>query len=142
MSFPKIDDMVHGVTMHSTGPDCPQIFIPPFNALGREQIVYMSRYFKIICGGPETARFTDCFAGPVAISDSSWYFPAFHPFYDNATNILKSKALKEISKWKGFLCIGVHMSAESQDGFKGLMELLDRIAEKLTSWKYLYKGGS
>jgi len=102
----------------------------------------LARYFKVICGGPETARFTDCFIGPVAISDSSWYFPAFHPFYNTAAHILKSKVLKEAAQWKGFLCIGVHMSVEAQDGYKALMELVDRISERLTSWKYFYKGVS
>ena len=138
MSFSKIDAHVHLVNEHSTAPDGSKIFVPPFNALGREQIVYLSRYFKIICGGPETARFTDCFAGPAALAESSWYFPAFHPFYDNAKNILKSRALDEALKWKGFLCIGVHMSVEAQDGFGVLLELVDRISGKWTSWKYLY----
>jgi hypothetical protein len=140
MSFPKIDAMVKTVRKHDAGAESLEIFIPPFNALGREHIVYLARYFKVICGGPETARFTDCFIGPVALSDSSWYFPAFHPFYDNATNILKSKALNEALQWKGFLCVGVHMSVEAQDGFNALGELIDRISGKWTSWKYFYKG--
>ena len=142
MNFIKIDKMVTMAQEHGNGPEGLKIFIPPFNALGREQIVYLARYFKVICGGPETARFTDCFIGPVAISDSSWYFPAFHPFYNTAAHILKSKVLKEAAQWKGFLCIGVHMSVEAQDGYKALMELVDRISERLTSWKYFYKGVS
>jgi glycosyltransferase involved in cell wall biosynthesis len=138
MNFSKIEAMVRVVNEHFAGRNNPKIFIPPFNALGREQIVYLSRYFKIICGGPETARFTDGFTGPVALANSSWYFPAFHPFYDAATNILKSTALGEVLKLKGFLCVGVHMSVEARDGFKALAGLVDRISEKLTSWKYLY----
>jgi glycosyltransferase involved in cell wall biosynthesis len=137
MNLSKIEAMVKLTDGHFSGPDRPKIFIPPFNSIGREQIVYAARYFKVICGGPETARFTDCFAGPVALSDSSWYFPAFYPFYDTAAHILKSKVLEETLKWKGFLCIGVHMSVEVEDGFKALVELVDRVSEKLTSWKYL-----
>jgi Predicted glycosyltransferases len=138
MNFSKIGAMVKMVTGQFAGPDCPKIFVPPFNALGREQIVYLTRYFKIICGGPETARFTDCFAGPVALANSSWYFPAFHPFYGSATNILKSKVFRKVLNQKGFLCVGVHMSVEARDGFRALGELVDRISGKLTSWKYLY----
>ena len=122
-------------TMGASG--AVKIFIPPFNAVNREQILLLARYYKIVSCGPETARFTDRFIGPVALPGGSWYFPAFYPFYDKATNILKSKALREMGNLKGFLCIGLHMGQEAQDGFTALLNLVDRVSDTLTPWNYL-----
>jgi glycosyltransferase involved in cell wall biosynthesis len=122
-------------TMEESG--AVKIFIPPFNAVNREQILLLARYYKIVSCGPETARFTDRFIGPMALPGNSWYFPAFYPFYDKAANILKSKALREMGKLKGFLCIGVHMQQEAQDGFTALLNLVDRVFDTLTPWNYL-----
>jgi glycosyltransferase involved in cell wall biosynthesis len=138
LKIPQLEKMIEGVNRAAALSDAIKIFIPPFNALSREQIVFLSRYFKIISCGPEAGRFTDRFIGPVALPGGAWYFPAFHPFYNNAKNILKSKAIKELSEYKGFLCIGVHMSVEAKDGFEALLELIGRLSGKLTPWKYLF----
>ena len=38
---------------------------------------------------------------------------------------------------KGFLCIGVHMQQEAQEGFTALLNLVDRVFDTLTPWDYL-----
>ena len=65
--------------INESGVETPWILVPPYNAIGPEQIVQLSKHFKVICGGPETARFTERIIGPIAIS-GTWYFPSFHLF--------------------------------------------------------------
>jgi glycosyltransferase involved in cell wall biosynthesis len=116
----------------------PAIFIPPYNAINRDQIVCMTRHFKVICGGPETARFTDCASGPVALENDAWYFPSFYPFYSNAAAMTKSQALRLLEGQMGFICITVHMPDEAKDGFAALMRLIGGIADAITPWDYFF----
>ena len=140
MNFPDIDAKLREVYDSLPLEAKPMIFIPPYNAISQEQIAYMTRYFKIICGGPETARFTDCYAGPVALNHDAWYFPSFFPFYNNASAMVQSKTFRSAIGQKGLVCITVHMPLEAQDNYSGLMQLLDLVADNLTSWNFLVNG--
>jgi hypothetical protein len=103
--------------------------------VSRDQIVYLGRHFRVICGGPETARFTDKIFGPVALSNGSWYFPACYPFYQRASGILRSRAFSKYGSLGCNICYAVHMADEARNGFRDLAVLIDRIAEHLTSWR-------
>jgi glycosyltransferase involved in cell wall biosynthesis len=145
MNFPAIETKLRAVFDHMPQSEIPKIFIPPYNAINREQIFYLTRYFKVICGGPETARFTDYHTGPVALENDAWYFPSFFPFYTDSPNILKSKSFYSAVGQKGLVSITVHMPFEARDNYVMLMRLLSRVAEYVTPWDYLYtnppKGG-
>jgi glycosyltransferase involved in cell wall biosynthesis len=140
MNFPDIDAKLRSVYNYLSPEAKPKIFIPPYNAISQLQIAYMTRHFKIICGGPETARFTDCYAGPVALKNDAWYFPSFFPFYNNASAMVRLKIFRSAIAQKGFVCITVHMPLEAHDDYKGLMRLLDLVADHLTSWNFLIYG--
>jgi glycosyltransferase involved in cell wall biosynthesis len=136
MNFPEMDARIEKVFSGVPASFRPKIFIPPYNAISREQLFHLANSFNVICGGPETARFTDYYTGPVALSRNAWYFPSFHPFYDNARTILKSNALRNIPGGKGFLCITVHLPVEAKDDFSALMNVIEKVRDKMTSWDY------
>jgi glycosyltransferase involved in cell wall biosynthesis len=139
MNVPALESNLTALRNHIPVSEFPNIFIPPFNAISREQIVYLTNYFKVICGGPETARFTDYFTGPVALVNTAWYVPSFFPFYNNASTMLQSKEFHCGIKQVGVTCITVHMPLEARDGFGALMRLLKLIADKIAPWEYFFE---
>jgi glycosyltransferase involved in cell wall biosynthesis/peptidoglycan/xylan/chitin deacetylase (PgdA/CDA1 family) len=117
----------------------PVAFVPPFNAISRQQIYHAGTYFPIICGGPETARFTDRLFGPIALKNGSWYFPAFFPFYSTAAAILRSGALESLKRSGGIACVTLHMPKEAGNGFGDLRTLAQRLCGTAVSWRSLTK---
>ncbi len=139
MNIPAIAAKLNTLHEQMFPSEIPRIFIPPYNAVSRDQIVFLTNYFKVICGGPETARFTDYFSGPLALANDSWYVPSFFPFYNNASSMLQSKEFRWSIKQNGLACITLHMPLEAQDRFNGLVDLLNRIADKIMPWEYFFK---
>jgi hypothetical protein len=133
--FPRLSASVDKALAVFPEPARPFVFVPPFNAINRDQILFLGKYFKVICGGPETARFTDKTLGPVALSNGSWYFPAFYPFYQRSSAILRSRALNRYGPLGCNICYAVHMPDEARNGFRDFSILIDRIADTLTSWE-------
>jgi glycosyltransferase involved in cell wall biosynthesis len=142
MSFPCLSRKVEESLAVFPEQSRPFVFMPPFNAINRDQILYLGKYFKVICGGPETARFTDRTYGPVALANGSWYVPAFYPFYQKAEAMLRSRAVKLLGPRGCNICFAVHMPEEAKNGFKALSELIDMISANLTSWTIFQKNGS
>jgi glycosyltransferase involved in cell wall biosynthesis len=142
MNFPTIESRLHAAYDHLSKSEIPRIFIPPYNAINREQICYLTNYFKVICGGPETARFTDYFAGPLALANHAWYVPSFFPFYEKASAMLQSNEFHWCLEQKGLACMTLHMPVEARDGFSGLVRLLSLVADKIIPWEYFIEKGS
>jgi hypothetical protein len=114
----------------------PFAFIPPFNSIGPQQILFLSKRFRVICGGPETARFTGRHCGPVALKNNSWYFPSFYPFYANSRFLLKRDLLRKATVYKAFICITLHFTEEAKDDFKNLKKLLPSFPNRPLPWNY------
>ncbi|MCU0609349.1 MAG: glycosyltransferase [Chitinispirillaceae bacterium] len=113
----------------------PAGFIPPFNAVSRDQIAFLSDFFPVVTGGPETMRFTDRYTGPIAVKNGGWYVPSLFPYYSNAADILKSGVLKELSQQRGFVSLCLHMTTEACDGFASLRQLLATLPAAPVSWQ-------
>jgi hypothetical protein len=111
------------------------ILVPPFNAIDREQIQRWSKVCSIICGGPETARFTDQHYGPVALSNAGWYFPSIQPFYGDAKAMSGNNVSSLIKSLKGPLCLTMHFTQEQQDNFNCLTEFLEKIYPYISRWE-------
>jgi glycosyltransferase involved in cell wall biosynthesis len=111
------------------------VLVPPFNAIDREQIRRWSKACSIICGGPETVRFTDQHYGPVALSNASWYFPSIQPFYGDARTMLDHNVSSLIKNLKGPLCLTMHFTQEQRDSFNCLTTLLERIDPYISRWE-------
>jgi peptidoglycan/xylan/chitin deacetylase (PgdA/CDA1 family) len=115
----------------------PVAFVPPFNAISRDQIYHAGTYFPIICGGPETARFTDRLFGPIALKNGSWYLPSIFPFYSTAASVLRSNALEALKHLGGIACVTVHLPGEAENGFGDLRLLAQRLSGMAVSWRSL-----
>ena len=110
------------------------VLIPPFNAIGREQIIAWSKTCKIICGGPETVRFTDRLYGPLALTTGGWYFPSISPFYSNAGVMISNRVPELLFTIKGPLCLTTHFTHESEDNFRSFINLIKTIRQYVHSW--------
>jgi hypothetical protein len=138
MRYPEIDSRMQRVTEFLTENDIQSnVFIAPFNAIGREQIGYMGKYFPIVCGGPETVRFTEGFSGPLVMKSGVTYFPSFYPFYGTARAMLDSRIHRVIRKASGYVCLTFHVQAEKEDQFENLQKLLTVLPVKPRSWATL-----
>ena len=111
-------------------------FIPPFNAISREQILHLSNQFAIICTGPETLRNTDYCAGPLWLKNGSVVMPSLHPYYGTASSIL-NHIKKSSMPDKGIICCTVHLTHEAEDGFFALERLIDKARVDLCDWNTL-----
>jgi glycosyltransferase involved in cell wall biosynthesis len=111
------------------------ILVPPFNAISREQIIRWSKVCSIICGGPETARFTDQLYGPVALLNAGWYFPSIQPFYGDARTMLSDNVSSLVTSLKGPLCLTMHFTQEQNDNFNSLTIFLEKIRPCISRWE-------
>ncbi len=112
-------------------------FIPPFNAIDWNQICYLGQYYKIICGGPETLRFSGRIIAPVQLTSGAVYFPSVHPFYAAAADILAMNLLNKPMSVP--VCITVHMPVEARDNFASFRRLVRAAQPRLQSWFELAK---
>lgn len=111
----------------------PAAFVAPFNAINALQIRFMATRFAVVCGGPETARFTDRILGPVALDGGGVYFPSYYPFYGSST-VIRRQVAQAANRLTGAVCLTVHMPEESAGGCEGLKELVRSVAHLLGSW--------
>lgn len=115
----------------------PAVFVPPFNGLDREQILFLSGYFTVVCGGPETARFSGLIARPVALAGGGVYFPVFEPCYGTARSLLTGKVIKTVLAEPAPVCIALHMADEAKDDFAALRSLVRILKPYLNDWHTL-----
>jgi glycosyltransferase involved in cell wall biosynthesis len=138
LNYPEMDERIGAMMKTPVYKEIkPIAFIPPFNAISWEQIVYLSISFSVICGGPETARFTNCSFGPVSLDTGGIYFPSFYPFYNSCDNLLNSELIRSIIKSKAPICITAHLHNEATDGFNSLRKLANVLKSAITDWHSL-----
>lgn len=135
LSFPELDRLISGVMQDVSGEHRPVAFIPPFNGISWEQIVYLSGTFPLICGGPETLRFTQYNFGPVVLHTHAVYFPSCHPFYGRAADILNTHSIDRIMHRHVPVAVTVHLHAEAEDGFSSLAEFITAYRRVITDWR-------
>lgn len=137
MNIPAISRGIAGIeNMPAYKAFRPEIFIAPFNAVSRDQILFLGDLFRIVCGGPETLRFTDRLFGPLAIGDKSWYIPSFPPWYGSARNIRTFCLPRKLDAYKGILSLTLHLDVEAQDEFRSCKLLADDLFSRCVSWEH------
>lgn len=139
MSFPAIFEQLQQLKecTHIRN-HIPKILVPPFNAIGPGQVITLSRYFPVICGGPETVRFTGQLFGPVVLDNGAYYFPSLHPFYGSSRLFLRNQIVSFLQKAHGPVCLTTHLADEAADDFTGLSRFLDRLPVSMQPWNRLY----
>lgn len=135
MSRPEIEAMIARVTDTVNEPDLlPRAFVPPFNAITWEQVRFLVGFLPIVCGGPESARFTGRLFGPLAVGDRGWYVPSFHPFYGDASAMLGARGIARRLPRGGYACVCLHMPVEASDNFGNLRALVRKLKPHLSPW--------
>jgi hypothetical protein len=115
----------------------PAAFVPPFNAISREQVRFLARHFRCICGGPESVRFTGRLFGPASIDGNAWFVPSLFPCYQRAAAMLRQGLPGRLARMRGIVCITVHMPDEAADGFASLTALISALEGRFISWETL-----
>jgi len=137
MSLEQIDEKLRPVMAEGCARGFrPIAFVPPFNAINALQIRHLAQAFPIICGGPETARFTERFPGPIVLKGGSVYFPSFFPFYADSSTI-RRRLRQQSGTLCGDICLTVHMNRECVDKCASLGRLVESIRENLHPWPSL-----
>ena len=79
-------------------------FIPPYNTIDLQNYEALRKYFKIICGGPETIKYFGFKITPVYLS-GALYVPSYRPLYGRAEMVTD---FLETFKPTGILPITLH----------------------------------
>ena len=119
----------------------PSVFVPPFNGIDWEQILFLAGRFSVVCGGPETARFSGLLARPVALSGGGVYFPAFDPCYGTACRMLSRSVDEAIAHEPAPVCLALHMADEAKDDFAALRRLVVKWKPFVSDWQALGHAG-
>jgi hypothetical protein len=114
--------------------------VPPFNAIAWDQIVLLSKIFPLVCGGPETLRFTNYFSGPVVLDTGGIYFPSCYPFYGTAQHGQHPTLYKTVMQVNAPICFTFHLHTEALDDFRGLEQWCARYKTLITDWSTLRTG--
>jgi len=139
LNFIQLGFIIDSIVMH-TGINRefrPIAFIPPFNAITWEQILFLSKTFPVICGGPESARFTHYNFGPLVLNTGSIYFPSFYPFYGSAKNMVQPEFINSVFRLNSPVCITLHLHNEAENGFSMMKKCLLSLKPIITDWKTL-----
>lgn len=140
MSYPEFERHYKNViSSESVKKFSLPVLVPPFNGIGPDQIETFSQIFSVICGGPETLRFSNRFVGPVFLKNGGCFFPSLFPYYSPARKLISHKIQNSIIKNKGFICITLHFTIEEKDDFKSFRKLLDIIPVQFTPWDFFSK---
>lgn len=108
-------------------------FIPPFNRIDKANVKVLARFFKVICGGPESIRYLGHRSMGSNLKGAT-YVPSHYPFYGRAHEILPH--LKRISR-EEMVSVTLHWEWELRRGFAEVDELCRAIKEDVVSWRSL-----
>ncbi|NLG12119.1 MAG: DUF2334 domain-containing protein [Elusimicrobia bacterium] len=115
-------------------------FIPPFDRIDRASYKVLTEYFKIITGGPESARYLGHKVSP-SFFKGALYIPAYRPLssYQNCKGLVN--AIKEHNmlyiRRTTILPLVIHWANETKDNYASLKELLEIIKGNVMQWKDL-----
>lgn len=114
------------------------VFIPPFNTFDFHSIEILGKYFKIICGGPESIPFVGFRLSPSYLN-GCLYIPSYEPMYEKANVICRYiHNLKEL-KEQIIIPITLHWAWEIKNDFEDVEKLLEEIKDYVIRWNSLLK---
>lgn len=138
LSFPGINDRLAKLTNNQLFQEIkPYVFIPPFNAISWDQLQFLGNTFSIICGGPESVRFTHYLFGPSVFANGSIFFPSLTPFYSQASKLTAPDQIELMQNSTIPLCITLHFTHEKLDQLSSLDKLITKIGNHLHHWDIL-----
>jgi hypothetical protein len=111
-----------------------EIFIPPFNTFDLNSMEILSKYFKVICGGPESVLYVGLKLSPSFI-DKTLYLPSYYPAYGTAEEILPF--VEKVKKIQDYVIVPLtlHWSWEANSGFRQVEKLCQTLQGSTVSWR-------
>jgi len=113
----------------------PCAFIPPFDEIDYISYKALSKYFKIITGGPSSTKNFGYKVSPCFFKNAI-YVPSYRPLCNSCFEIYNFLKRKEI-KGKIILPVVIHWANESKNNYRYLIELLKIIKGNVIKWKNL-----
>ncbi|MCM8821126.1 MAG: DUF2334 domain-containing protein [Candidatus Omnitrophica bacterium] len=118
----------------------PFVFIPPFDQIDMTSYKVLSKYFKIVAGGPESAKYLGYKVTP-SFFKGALYIPSYRPLssYQRCFGLVKAiKKYNIISiRRPVILPLVIHWARETNDEYNSLKELLEIVEYKVIKWKEL-----
>jgi hypothetical protein len=109
------------------------IFIPPFNSFDLASAEILCKYFKIICGGPESVPLIGLKTAPSFIGDTL-YMPSYYPAYGRSKQIIPFvERVKQLDEFV-VVPITLHWAWESNNAFSALGDFCKSISGRVISW--------
>jgi len=113
-----------------------RVFIPPFNTFDFYSVGILGKYFKIICGGPESIPFVGFRLSPSYLN-GNLYIASYVPMYEKANVIYKYiKRLKRL-KEQIIIPITLHWAWEINNNFRDVERLAEELKDCTVKWDYL-----
>ncbi len=107
----------------------PTIFIPPFNCIERKALPIISKYFEVLCGGPESLDHLGFGSSPSFICGII-YLPSYPPAYGRAKDMINFvKRLKQM-QLPMIIPLTIHWAWEERDNFQAF----EKLCKELTEW--------
>lgn len=107
----------------------PAIFIPPFNRIKSSAIPIISRYFEVLCGGPESLDYLGFRSSPSFIYGMI-YLPSYPPAYGRAKDMYNFvKRLKQM-QLPIIIPLTIHWAWEERDNFQAF----EKLCKELIGW--------
>ncbi len=115
-----------------------ELFIPPFNSFDLYSMESLRKYFKVVCGGPESVLYVDLRLSPCFLN-GTLYVPSYYPAYGRAEEILRF--VENVKKIKEFLFVPLtlHWTWEMSNNFVSVRKLCRVIQGRVVQWRSLYK---
>jgi len=115
----------------------PRAFIPPFDEIDITSYGVISKYFRIITGGPASAKYLGYKVSPSFFKDAV-YVPSYRPLYSTcqrAADFIKQHNIRR----PVILLIVIHWANEEKEEYYHLKELLKVIKGNIFNWNDLLK---
>jgi hypothetical protein len=111
-----------------------EIFIPPFNTFDLNSVEILSKYFKVICGGPESVLYVGLKLSPSFI-DKTLYLPSYYPAYGVAKDMISFVEKVKMLHDPVIVPLTLHWAWEANNDFSNIAALCKCIRGHVTSWK-------
>lgn len=110
------------------------VFIPPFNTFDFSSFEVLEKYFKVICGGPNSVLYVGVRISPSYIN-RTLYVPSYYPAYGTAAEIMAF--VEKVKKIKDYAVVPLtlHWAWEAKNGFRHVEKLCQALQGHTVSWR-------
>jgi hypothetical protein len=109
------------------------VFIPPFNSLDLSSIKVLRKYFRVVCGGPESVLHVGLRLSP-SFLNGVLYLPSYFPAYGRAREVLGFVQNLKTIREPVFVPLTLHWGWEVRDNFADVEKLCTVVQGRVLPW--------